>query len=88
MIGDEIHTSICGDDFGFPVVNYPWLKVMMFIDSFISQLIFLLGSAQGFKISIKIYKSPLNCCHKVIDITGFVKHLGNFLDPSLNFYQN
>ena len=29
----------------------------------------------------------LNCCNRVTDITSFLKHLGNFSDHTLNFYQ-
>ena len=49
----------------------------------------LLGAAIAFSISIlKIYKLPLNYCHRVTNITSFVKHLGNFSDHTLNFYEN
>ena len=48
-----------------------------------------LDAAQAIKISIlKLYESPLNWYHRVIDITSFENISESFSDPTLNLYQN
>ena len=65
VIGSDVHTSVYDkrDNFGFPIVNFPWLSgmfrdshLMVFTCTFLSQLD-LLGAALAFRISIlKIFK--------------------------------
>ena len=79
VIGSDIHTSVYDkrDDFGFPIVNFPWLSG----DSHPTVFTFrswldLLDVVLAFWISIlKISKLLQNCLHRVIDITSFEKHL-------------
>ena len=63
VIGSDVHTKVYDkrDDFRFPIVDFPWLRVM-FIDSHRRVFVFLslldlLGVAVAFRISIlKIFK--------------------------------
>ena len=90
VIGSDIHTSVYDtrDDFGFPIVNFPWLSGdvprLPSYGIYISQLVVL-----AFWISIlKTSKLLQNCWHRVIDITSFEKHLESSLDHTLNFCWN
>ena len=95
VIGSDIHTSVYDkrDDFGFPIVNFPWLSgdVPRFdrtVFTFRSWLD-LLDVVLAFWISIlKISKLLQNCLHRVIDITSFEKHLESSLDRTPDFCQN
>ena len=94
VIGSDIHTSVYDkrDDFGFPIVNFPWLSGDQ--DSHPTVFTFrswldLLDVVLAFWISIlKISKLLQNCLHRVIDITSFEKHLESSLDCTPNFCQN
>ena len=91
VIGSDIHTLVYDkrDDFGFPIVNFPWLSGdvprLPSYGIYISQLD-LLDVVLAFWISIlKISKLLQNCLHRVIDITSFEKHLESSLDRTPNF---
>ena len=63
VIGSDVHTSVYDkrDDFGFPIVNFPWLSAdvprLPPYGVYISRWLELLGVALAFGISIlKIYK--------------------------------
>ena len=92
VIGRDIHTSVYDkrDDFGFPIVNFPWLsgdshRTVFTFRSWLD----LLDVVLAFWISIlKISKLLQNCLHRVIDITSFEKHLESSLDRTPNFCQN
>ena len=82
VIGSDVHTSVYDkrDDFGFPIVNFPWLSGevprLPSYGIYISQLVRFAGVVLAFLISIlKISKLLQNCWHRVIDITSFEKHL-------------
>ena len=95
VIGSDIHTSVYDkrDDFGFPIVNFPWLSGdiprLPSYGIYISQLVRFVGVVLALWISIlKISKLLRNCWHRVIDITSFEKHLESSLDHTLNFCRN
>ena len=63
VIGSDVHTSVYDkcDEFGFPIVNFPWLSCdvprLPSYGVYISQFLDLLGAALAFRISIlKIFK--------------------------------
>ena len=95
VIGSDIHTSVYDkrDDFGFPIVNFPWLSSHV-PDSHRTVFTFrgwwdLLDVVLEFWISIlKISKLLQNCWHRVIDITNSEKHLESALDHIPNFCLN
>ena len=95
VIGSDIHTSVYDkrDDFGFPIVNFPWLsgdvpRLHRTVFTFRSWLD-LLGVVLAFWISIlKISKLLQNCLHRVIDITSFERNLESSLDHTPNFCRN
>ena len=95
VIGSDIHTSVYNkrDDFGFPIVNFPWLsgdvpRLYPTVFTFRSWLD-LLDGVLAFWISIlKISKLLQNCLHRVIEITSFEKHLESSLDRTPNFCLN
>ena len=63
VIGSDVHTSVYDkrDDFGFPIVNFPWLSGDAPVFTFLSWLD-LLGVALAFWIYIlKIFKLLPNC---------------------------
>ena len=87
MIFEIIHTSDYDkrDDFGFPLVNFPWLSGdapscrLQSYGIFIFMLIRFARCCTSFLLSIQeMYKSYLKCWHRVTDITYFEKHLGFF----------
>ena len=92
VICSDAHTSVYDkcDDFGFPIVNSPWLsgdshRTVFTFRSWLD----LLDVVLAFWISIlKISKLFQNCIHRVIDITSFEKHLETSLDRTPNFCQN
>ena len=96
VIGSDIHTSVYDkrNDFGFPIVYFPYGWVVTFQDSHRTVFSFrswldLLGDVLAFWISIlKISKLLQNCWQRVIDITSFEKHLESSLDHTLNFCRN
>ena len=94
VIGSDIHTSVYDkrDDFGFPIVNFPWLSGdvprLPSYGIYISQLVRFARCCTNVWISIlKISKLLQNCLHRVIDITSFEKHLESSLDRTPNFRQ-
>ena len=96
VIGSGIHTSVYDkrDDFGFPIVNFPWLSGdiprLPSYGIYISQLVrFARCCTSVFWIFIlKIFKLLQNCSHRVTDITSFEKHLESSLDHTPNFCRN
>ena len=95
VVGSNIHTSVYDkrDDFGFPIVNFPWLSGdvprLPSYGIYISQLVRLLDVVLAFLISIlKIFKSLQNFWHRVTDITSFGKRFGSSLGHTLNFCPN
>ena len=91
VVGSDIHTSVYDkrDDFGFPIVNFPWLSGdvprLPSYGIYIRSWLDLLGVVLVFWISIlKISKLLQNCWHRVIDITSFEKHLESSLDHTRN----
>ena len=92
VIGSDIHTSVYDkrDDFGFPIVNFPWLSGdvprLPSYGIYISQLVrFARCCTSVLDFNSKISKLLQNCWHRVIDITSFEKHLESSLDHTLNF---
>ena len=94
VIGSDIHTSVYDkrDDFGFPIVNSPWLsgdvprlpsygiyisKLIRFATCCTSVLDFLSKNLQ--------ITSNQNCWHRVIDIKSLETHLACSLDHTPNF---
>ena len=76
VIGNDVHTCVYDkrDDFGFPIVNFPWLSGdvprLPSYGVYISQLVRL-----AFRISIlKIFNLLPNYKRRVTDITSFEKH--------------
>ena len=51
VIGSDVHTSVYDDDFGFPIVNFPWLSGDAKVFTFLSWLD-LLSVALAFLIYI------------------------------------
>ena len=93
VIGRDIHTSVYDkrDDFGFPIVNFPWLSgdvprlPSYGIHTFRSWLDLLDVVLAFWSSVLKISKLLQNCWHRVIDITSFEKHLESSLDHTPNF---
>ena len=85
VMGSDVHTSVYDkrDDFGFPIVNFPWLsgdvhRLQSYVFTFLSWLDFL-GVALAFRISIlKIFNLLPNYYHRITYITRFEKTLGKF----------
>ena len=95
VVGINIHTSVYDkrDDFGFPIVNFPWLSgdvpTLPSYGIHISQLVRFARCCTSVLISIlKIFKSLQNFWHRVTDITSFEKRLGSSLGHTLNFCPN
>ena len=95
VIGSDIHASVYDerDDFGFPIVNFPWLSGdiprLPSYGIYISQLVrFARCCTSVLDFHSKISKLLQNCWHRVIDITSFEKHLESSLDHTLNFCRN
>ena len=95
VIGNDIHTSVYDkrDDFGFPIVNFPWLSGdvprLPSYGIYISQLVRFARCCTSVFISIlKIFKSLQNYWHRVTDITSFGKRLESSLGHTLNFCPN
>ena len=95
VIGNDIHTSVYDkrDDFGFPIVNFPWLSGdvprLPSYGIYISQLVrFARCCTSVFDFHSKIFKSLLNYWHRVTDITSFGKRLESSLGHTLNFCPN
>ena len=79
VIGSDIHISVYDkrDDFGFPIVNFPWLSGD--VPRLPSYGIYISHVALAFWISIlKISKLLQNCWHRVKDITSFEKTFVKF----------
>ena len=81
VIGSDIHTSVYDkrDDFGFPIVNFPWLSGdvprLPSYGIYISQLVRFARRCTSVLDSIlKISKLLQNYLHRVTDITNFEKH--------------
>ena len=92
FIGIDIHFSVYDkrDDFGFPIVNYPWLSGdvprLPSYGIFILQLVkFARCCTIVWVVILKISKSLQNCCHWVMDITSFKKYLESSWDHTPNF---
>ena len=95
VIGSDIHTSVYHkrDDFGFPIVNFPWLSGevprLPSYGIYISQLVRFARCCTGvFDFHSKITKLLQNCWHRVLDFTSFENHLESSLDHTLNFCRN
>ena len=95
VIGSDIHTSVYDkrDDFGFPIVNFPWLSGdvprLPSYGIYISQLVrFARCCTSVLDFHSKISKLLQNYLHRVTDITNFEKHLENSLDHTPNYCRN
>ena len=95
IIGSDIHTSVYDkrDDFEFPIVNFPWLSGdvprLPSYGIYISQLVrFAKCCTSVLDFHSKNLQITSNCCHRIIDITSFEKHLEISLDRSTNFCRN
>ena len=95
VIGSDIHTIVYDkrDDFGFPIVNFPWLigdvPRLPSHGIYILQLVRFARCYTSVVISILIISKLLqNCLHRVIDITSFEKLLESSLYHTQNFYRN
>ena len=95
VIGSDIHTSVYDkhDDFGFPIVNFPWLSGdvprLPSYGIYISLLVrFARCCTSVLDFHSKNIQILQNCWHRVIDITSFEKHLESSLDHTLNFCRN
>ena len=95
VIGSDIHTSVYDkrDDFGFPIVNFPWLSGdvprLPSYGIYISQLVrFARCCTSVLDFHSKNLQITSKCLHRVIDITSFEKHLESSLDCTPNFCQN
>ena len=95
VIGSDIQTSVYDkrDDFGVPIVNFPWLSGdvprLPSYGIYISQLVrFARCCTSVLDFLLKISKLLQNCWHRDIDITSFEKHLESSLDHTLNFCRN
>ena len=82
VIGGNIHTGVYDkrDDFGFPIVNFPWLSGdvprLPSYGIYISQLVrFARCCTSVLYFILKIFKSLQNNWHRVTDITSFGKRL-------------
>ena len=96
VIGSDIHTSDYDkrDDFGFPIVDFPWLSCdvprLPSYGIYIPQLVRFArccSSVLDFH-SKKISKLLQNYLHRVTDITNFEKHLESSLDHTPNYCRN
>ena len=95
VTGSDIHTSVYDkrDDFGFPIVNFPWLTGdvprLPSYGIYISHLVrFARYCTSVFDFHSKNLKITAKLLTKVIDITRFEKHLKSSLDHTLNFCRN
>ena len=95
VVGSNIHTSVYDkrDDFGFPIINFPWLSGYVprlpSYGIYISQLVrFARCCTSVFYFHSKIFKSLQNFWHRVTDITSFGKRLGSSSGHTLNFCPN
>ena len=95
VIDNSIQTSVYDkpDDFGFPIVNFPWLSGdvprLPSYGIYILQLVrFVRCCTSGFFSILKIFKSLQNYWLRVIDITSFGKRLESSKCHTLNFGPN
>ena len=95
VIGSNIYTSVYDkrDDFGLPIVNFPWLSGdvprLPSYGIYISQLVrFVRCCTSVLDFHSKNLQITQNCLHRVIDITSFEKHLESSLDHTPNFCRN
>ena len=95
VIGSDIHTSVYDkrDDFGFPIVNFPWLSGdvprLPSYGIYISQLVrFARCCTSVLDFHSKNLQITSKLLTQVIDITSFEKHLESSLDRTPNFCQN
>ena len=95
VIGSDIHTSVYDkrDDFGFPIVNFPWLSGdvprIPSYGIYISQLVrFAKCCTSVLDFHSKNLQITSKLLTQVIDITSFEKHLESSLDHTLNFCRN
>ena len=77
VIGSYIQTSVYDkrDDFGYPIINFPWLS------GDVSRL-------PSYGICISQLVRFATCCTSVLKITSFGKRLGSSLGHTLNFCPN
>ena len=91
VIGSDIHTSVYDkrDDFGFPIVNSPWLSGdvlrLPLYGVYISQLVRFAKCCTSFSVfnSKKIFNLLPNNLRRVTDITSFEKHSESFTGHTL-----
>ena len=95
VIGNNIHTSVYDkrEDFGFPIVNFPWLSGdvprLLSYGIYISQLVRFARWCTNVLISIlNIFKSLQTYFAGVADITSFGTRLESYLGPTRNFCPN
>ena len=93
-IGNDIHTSVYDkrDDFGFPIVNFPWLSGD--VPRLPSYGIYILQLVRFARCCTSVFdfnskkKTLQNYWLRVTDITSFGKHLESSLGHTLNFCPN
>ena len=93
VIGSDIHTSVYDKrhDFGFPIVNIPWLSGNVpRLPSYGIHILQLVRFARCCSSVLDFHSKNLlqNCWHRVIAITSFEKHLESSLDHTPNFCRN
>ena len=95
VIGNNIHTSVYDkrEDFGFPIVNFPWLSGdvprLLSYGIYISQLVRFARWCTNVLISIlNIFKSLQTYFAGIADITSFGTRLESSLGPTRNFCPN
>ena len=95
VVGGNIHTSVYDkrDDFGFPIVNFPWLSGdvprLPSYRIYILQLVrFARCCTSVFDFHSKNLQITSKLWHRVTDITSFGKRLGSSLGHTLNFCPN
>ena len=96
VIGSDIHTSVYDkrDDFGFPIVNFPWLSgdvqdshpTVFTFRSWLDLLDVVTSVLDFHSKNLQITSKLLT--QRVIDIASFEKHLESSLDRTPNFCRN
>ena len=95
VIGSDIHTSVCDkrDDFGFPIVNFPWLSGdvprLPLYGINISQLVrFARCCTNVLDFHSKNLQITSNLLTQGYRYHKLQKHLESSLDHTLNFCRN
>ena len=95
VIGSDIHTSVYDkrDDFGFPIVNFPWLSGdVLRLPSYGIYILHLVRFARCCTSVLDFHSKNLQITSKLLT-QGYRyhklrKHLASSLDHTPNFYRN